>query len=75
VWTCDDDHLVAGSAQRCAQAELARRARVQGTVLVLLRCEPCESWFGNVAGVTACPRCGVPLERVTAVVTGRQPAA
>jgi hypothetical protein len=72
-WTCADDHLTAIGATACARRELDRRVRAAGTVFSLLHCEPCDRWWPDGLA-TACPACGVPLERLKLVVTDRRPA-
>ena len=83
VWTCrHDSHLSAVSAKSCAQAELTRRVQGKGAVFTLLHCRRCtegggSAWWDDVpgAGSLACPRCGVPLERLKLVVTECGPAS
>jgi hypothetical protein len=83
AWTCrHDDHLSTVSARACAQAELTRRVQGRGEVFTLLHCGRCaegggSSWWDDVpdSGPLACPRCGVPLERMKLVVTERGPAS
>lgn len=80
-WTCAcaPVHLTAEKARACAEAELERRTQGAGQVFTLLHCGPCSeavgsSWWDDVPGLAACPRCGVPLERLKLAVTGRGPA-
>jgi len=79
VWVCAHVHATPVTAKPCAEAELERRAQGARAVLTLLHCEPCaedgrSSWWNDVAGPVACPRCGVPLLRLKLVVVGSAPA-
>ena len=69
-WQCAHQHMASPSAVRCAAAELERRTQGEAEVFTLLRCAPCDGWLPD-AGESACPRCGVPLERVKLAVLGR----
>jgi rubrerythrin len=73
AWACPHDHMSPGKAKLCAEAELENRRQAAQSVIVLLRCEPCDRWWpAGAAG--ACPVCGVPMERLKLVVAGRSPA-
>jgi hypothetical protein len=75
VWVCRDrEHLTPPKAKECAEAERDRRVQAAGVVFSLLHCEPCASWWDDAGGVTACPRCKVPPERVKVAVVERGPA-
>lgn len=76
VWECScrPVHLTAARATACAAAELDRRTQGAREVFTLLRCDPCGAWYGEQRGMTACPRCEVPLEAVKVAVLGRGPA-
>ena len=76
VWSCDHDHLVSSSAVRCAEDEKDRRVQGAKEVMLLLRCEPCDLYFGeqgwhasDLAG--DCPYCEVPLGCVKVMVLER----
>lgn len=71
AWTCMHSHLSPEAARRCAAFELERREQGGREVVDLLRCEPCDRWWPDTDGSLACPRCSVPLERVTLVVLER----
>jgi hypothetical protein len=78
-WTCGHRHAAPVTARRCAEAELERRTQGRGQVFTLLHCEPCaegvgSSWWDDVPGLAACPRCGVPLQWLKLVVTESGPA-
>jgi hypothetical protein len=74
VWACTDEHMSPARAGQCAQAELDRRIQAAGVVITLLNCKVCERWYENARGITACPQCDVPLERVKLAVVSREPA-
>lgn len=74
AWVCsgpEHDHLTPPVARRCAEAELERRKQGIREVFDLLNCEPEGLWFADARGVTACPRCSVPLRRVKVAVLER----
>jgi len=74
-WTCKHDHLQPFTAKLCAEGELERRKQGIGVVFELLHCEPCADWWEDARGVSGCPRCGVPLERVKVAVVSRESAS
>ena len=76
AWLCKGpghDHLTPGIARKCAEQELERRKQGIREVFELLHCEPEDRWFADARGVTACPSCSVPLERVKVAVLERSP--
>ena len=76
VWTCQhvhNSHSLPAIATRCALGEEERRQQGRDQVFFLLHCAVCASWWPDARGVTACLRCGVPMERVKLAVLERLP--
>jgi len=80
-WTCKcpEPHFTAQKAAECAAAEWDRRLQGEREVLSFLNCRVCLTWSQvqdmDYRGlILACGTCGVPQDRVKAVVAERLPS-